>query len=44
MRILVGVCIITLALLGCDLSDKPEQAVQTFLKNSQSSDMSSDEI
>ncbi len=44
IRILVGVCIITLALLGCDLSDKPEQAVQTFLKNSQSSDMSSDEI
>ncbi|WP_411763047.1 P52 family lipoprotein [Borreliella bavariensis] len=30
MRILVGVYIITLALLGCDLSDKPEQAVQIF--------------
>lgn len=44
MRILVGVCIIILALLGCDLSDKPEQAVQTFFENSQSSDMSSDEI
>lgn len=44
MRILVGVCIITLALLGCDLSDKPEQAVQTFFENSQSSDISSDEI
>ncbi len=44
MRILVGVCIITLALLGCDLPDKPEQAVQTFFENSQSSDMSSDEI
>ncbi len=44
IRILVGVCIITLALLGCDLSDKPEQAVQTFFENSQSSDMSSDEI
>ncbi|WP_419178606.1 P52 family lipoprotein, partial [Borreliella garinii] len=28
----------------CDLSDKPEQAVQTFFENSQSSDMSSDEI
>ncbi len=41
---MVGVCIITLALLGCDLSDKPEQAVQTFFENSQSSDMSSDEI
>ncbi|WP_325064359.1 P52 family lipoprotein [Borreliella bavariensis] len=44
MSILVGVCIITLALLGCDLSDKPEQAVQTFFENSQSSDMSFDEI
>ncbi|WP_031490429.1 P52 family lipoprotein [Borreliella garinii] len=44
MRILVGVCIITLALLSCDLSDKPEQAVQTFFENSQSNDMSSDEI
>lgn len=32
MRILVGVCIITLALLGCDLPDKPEQAVQLFLR------------
>lgn len=41
---MVGVCIITLALLDCDLSDKPEQAVQTFFENSQSSDMSSDEI
>lgn len=41
---MVDVCIITLALLGCDLSDKPEQAVQTFFENSQSSDMSSDEI
>ncbi|WP_215536284.1 P52 family lipoprotein [Borreliella bavariensis] len=44
MRILVSVCIITLALLGCDLSDKPEQAVQTFFENSQSSDMGSEEI
>ncbi|KEO61962.1 P52 family lipoprotein [Borreliella garinii] len=44
MRILVDVCIITLALLGCDLSDKLEQVVQTFFENSQSSDMSSDEI
>ncbi len=26
------------------MSDKPEQAVQTFFENSQSSDMSSDEI
>ncbi|XPC97837.1 P52 family lipoprotein (plasmid) [Borreliella japonica] len=45
MRILVGVCIITLALLGCYLPDKQEQAVQTFFENSQqSSDMDSDEI
>ncbi|MBB5141637.1 P52 family lipoprotein [Borreliella afzelii] len=46
MRILVvGVCIITLALLGCYLPYKQEQAVQTFFENSQqSSDMGSDEI
>ncbi|WP_418905709.1 P52 family lipoprotein [Borreliella japonica] len=45
MRILVGVCIITLALLGCYLPDKHEQAFQTFFENSQqSSDMDSDEI
>ncbi|WP_425337153.1 P52 family lipoprotein [Borreliella tanukii] len=33
MRILVGFCIITLALLGCYLPDKQEQAVQTFFEN-----------
>ncbi|WP_215538927.1 P52 family lipoprotein [Borreliella bavariensis] len=46
MSILVGVCIITLALLGCDLSDKPEQAVQTFFENleMESYDKGSDEI
>ncbi|WP_418905599.1 P52 family lipoprotein [Borreliella japonica] len=45
MRILVGVCIITLVLLGCYLPDKQEQAFQTFFENSQqSSDMDSDEI
>ncbi|WP_458322032.1 P52 family lipoprotein [Borreliella burgdorferi] len=44
MRILVGVCIIALALLGCYLSDNQEQAVQTFFENSESSDMGSDEI
>ncbi|ACN53153.1 outer membrane protein (plasmid) [Borreliella spielmanii A14S] len=31
MRILVGVCIIILALLGCYLPDKQKQAVQVFL-------------
>ncbi len=44
MRILVGVCIIALALLGCYLPDNQEQAVQTFFENSESSDMGSDEI
>ncbi|MGF7102126.1 P52 family lipoprotein [Borreliella kurtenbachii] len=44
MRILVGVYIIALALLGCYLSDKREQAVQTFFENLESSDMGSDEI
>ncbi|WP_187983512.1 P52 family lipoprotein [Borreliella bavariensis] len=45
MRILVGVCIIILALLGCYLPDKQkQQAVQTFFENSQSSDIGSDEI
>lgn len=33
MRILVGVCIIILALLGCYLPDKQEQSVQTFFEN-----------
>ncbi|MCD2401583.1 P52 family lipoprotein [Borreliella bissettiae] len=32
MGILVGICIITLALLGCYLPDKQEQAVQTFFE------------
>ncbi len=44
MRILVGVCIIALALLGCYLPDNQEQAVKTFFENSESSDMGSDEI
>ncbi|WP_419253694.1 P52 family lipoprotein [Borreliella afzelii] len=46
MRILVGVCIIILALLGCYLPDKQEQAVRAFFdENSpQSSDMGSNEI
>ncbi|WP_044052070.1 P52 family lipoprotein, partial [Borreliella afzelii] len=46
MRILVGVCIIILALLGCYLPDKQEQAVQAFFdENSpQISDMGSNAI
>ncbi|ACN53129.1 P52 family lipoprotein (plasmid) [Borreliella spielmanii] len=46
MRILVGVCIITLALLGCYLPDKQKQAVQTFFENleMESYDKGSNEI
>ncbi|ACJ73656.1 outer membrane protein (plasmid) [Borreliella afzelii ACA-1] len=46
MRILVGVCIIILALLGCYLPNKQKQAAQAFFdENSpQSSDMGSNEI
>ncbi|WP_419250498.1 P52 family lipoprotein [Borreliella afzelii] len=44
MKTLVGACIVTLAVLGCYLPDKQKQAVQTFFKNSQSSDIGSDEI
>ncbi|WP_210359856.1 P52 family lipoprotein [Borreliella garinii] len=46
MRILVGVCIIILALLGCYLPNKQKQAAQAFFdENSpQSSDMGSNKI
>lgn len=44
MKTLVGAYIVTLAVLGCYLPDKQKQAVQTFFKNSQSSDIGSDEI
>ncbi|WPM06343.1 P52 family lipoprotein (plasmid) [Borreliella sinica] len=45
MRILVGVCIITLALLSCYLPDKQEQSVQTFFENLERVyDIESDEI
>ncbi|WP_215535774.1 P52 family lipoprotein [Borreliella bavariensis] len=46
MRILVGVYIIILALLGCYLPNKQKQAVQVFFdeNSQQSGDMDSDEI
>ncbi|WP_420025585.1 P52 family lipoprotein (plasmid) [Borreliella yangtzensis] len=45
MKILVDICIITLALLGCYLPDKQEQSVQDFFENlGRGYDVESDEI